>query len=425
MSHHRKKDSDDETVDKKETDVGETSESDKSQVDDESEATEGNSANATIDQTAYTMLRNNLREKRDVVERGFRWGASAKILLGASSKESTLSKREILDRLVVGTIFYGQISALHAWQIIQAVLPEYEVLSQNNEAAETTCASPWAGNCPPNHVYREFPEGGYDSAVPGIIEYPPSFLLQVAAAFCDEEASNFGKEGAITNLACQEKNDSNNNDNVRDVIESLSSLPSSEGNRLFGYVVPTRRNEETDPFQTMFDPILNLPIDIQSLQALEGERTAKEKDQKGLTKNIETVWKDIGGRNGKSLGRDGELHLIANECFEVVAGKYTYELCLSGKAQQKEGSAKSGTNLGNWKGIEYLDDENDGSSTRVLKWEDGAKCWNGPKRSATAYLKCGPNHKVMSADEPDTCRYVFQMETYLACDDVYKRRVGL
>jgi hypothetical protein len=420
-----KKGSDVEIVDKKETDAGESSESDKLQVVVESEATEEDSTMAKIAPNAYTMLRNNLREMRDVVERGFRWGASAKILLGASQKESNLSKREILERLVIGTIFYGQISALQAWKILQAVLPEYKVLLQNYAAAETTCASPWAGNCPPNHVYREFPEGGDDSAVPGIIEYPPSFLLEVAAAFCEEEASNFGKEGAINTLDCQEKNDSNNNENIRNVIESLSSLSLSQGNRLFGYVVPTRRNQETDPFQTMFEAILNLPIDVQAMQALEGQRTAKEKDKKKLRTNIEAVWKGIGGRNGNSLGRDGELHVIANECFEVVAGKYTYELCLSGKAQQKEGSAKSGTNLGNWKGIEYLEDEHDGSNTRVLKWEDGAKCWNGPKRSATAYLKCGPNHKLMSADEPDTCRYVFQMETYLACDDAYRRRMGL
>jgi hypothetical protein len=416
----------DETNDKKKTNAGETSESDKPQANDKSEATKEGSDKATIDSTAYTMLRNKLRKKRDIVERGFRWGASAKILLGASPKESTRSKRKILERLVVGTIFYGQISALQAWQILQTVLPEYKVRSpRNNEAAETTCASPWAGNCPPKHVYREFPEGGGDdSAVPGFIEYPPSFLLEVAAAFCDEEASNFGKEGAITNLACQE-NDSNDNNNIRDVIESLASHSSSEAHRFFEYVVPNRRNQETDPFQTMFKPILNLPIDVQGLQSLEGDRIAKEKEQENLIKNIEAVWKDIGGRDGNALGRDGEIHSIANKCFEVVAGKYTYELCLSGKAQQKEGSSKSGTNLGHWEGIEYLKDGDDGSSTRVLKWENGVKCWNGPKRSATVYLKCGPDHKVLSADEPDTCRYVFQMETYLACDEAYKRRVGL
>ena len=140
-------------------------------------------------------------------------------------------------------------------------------------------------------------------------------------------------------------------------------------------------------------------------------------------------WEEIGGKDGDYLGKDGELHAIAEQCFEIVAGKYTYEMCIFGKAEQKEGSKKSGTKLGTWQGIEYIDDlkEHDNilGSTRVLKWDKGAKCWNGPKRSATVYMTCGTENRVISANEPDTCRYVFEMESYLACDDEYKTKLGL
>jgi hypothetical protein len=405
----------------------ESSESEKPQGDD-GEATPECSAKPTIDPAAYNMLRNDLRKKQDTVEMGFLWGASALLLMASLKFEPSLPKREMLEQLVVGTIYYGQISAVQTWQILQVVLPEYKVLSPafQNKEAETTCASPWARNCPPRHVYRESPEGTADAAIPGMIEYPPSNLLEAAALFCDDEASNFGKEGARATLACQ--NDGDIND-VGASIASLLSLPSGEVHRLVGYNIPTVRDKDSDPLQTMFQPISNLPINVQGLRSLEGRRDAKEKERSNLTNTIDSLWKSVGGKEGNDLGRNGELHAIANECFEIVAGKYTYELCLFGKAQQKEGKSQPGTNLGRWEGIEYRenndDDSEGGDATRVLKWANGAKCWNGPKRSATMYVKCGPDHKVVSADEPDTCRYVFEMESYLACDDVYKQKMSL
>lgn len=389
--------------DKNEAEEGESSESDDPQAGD-SEA----SAEATIDPSAYTMLRNNLHKKRDIVEVGFHWGASAKILLGASS-----SGRQILERLVIGTIFYGQISALQVWQIFQSILPEYK---ESNKDVGTTCASPWAGSCPPKQVLRE-PLEGTDTTTSGRVEYPPSFLLEVATAFCDEEVAKFGKEG---DLVCQENGSDRT---IGDVTKSLASLPSGEDHSFFGYTVPRGRNPETDPFRTMFEPISTLPIDTEGLRLLEERRDAKETEVGNLQKDLNDLWKEVGGKDGDALGRDGELHSIADKCFDIVAGKYTYEMCLFGKASQKEGNSK--TNLGKFKDIVYEEDEEDHSTTRVLKWTDGAKCWNGPKRSATMYLKCGAEHKVVSANEPDTCRYVFEMESYLACDEDYKRKMGL
>merc|ERR1712008_654528 len=90
------------------------------------------------------------------------------------------------------------------------------------------------------------------------------------------------------------------------------------------------------------------------------------------------------------------------------------------EAKQKEGSNQGGTDMGKWTGMEI---EEDGS--RVMKWENGAKCWNGPKRSATVYVTCGPETELISADEPDTCRYVFEMRSHIACDGAYKIKLGL
>ena len=142
--------------------------------------------------------------------------------------------------------------------------------------------------------------------------------------------------------------------------------------------------------------------------------------KKKIEKRITSIWKDIGGKEGDQLGPDGELSKLANECFEIDAGKYTYEACVFGGAKQREGKT-GGTNLGSWTGMD-IDEE---SGRRVMRWERGAKCWNGPERSATVFLSCGLETKLISADEPDTCRYVFEMESYIACDEAYKERNGI
>jgi protein kinase C substrate 80K-H len=130
----------------------------------------------------------------------------------------------------------------------------------------------------------------------------------------------------------------------------------------------------------------------------------------------------IGGKKGDKLGPNGELATFKDECFSFTAGKYIYEACPFKKAHQKDrdDSKGSGTNLRQWKGMEF-DEE---SGQRIMRWEGGAKCWNGPNRSATVYITSGAETKVISADEPETCRYVLQMESHIACDDAYKEKFG-
>lgn len=356
-----------------------------------------------VDSVASTKARTYLRRNREIIRKGFRWGASAKLLCTTSPLRDS---NEHLKRLAIGTIFYGQISAIQVWQILLAIVPEYKSLSKSIE--ENTCASPWAEYCPPKQIYRKSLEGSGDTI--SETEYPPSFLIHVAKSFCDEETLKFGKDGSGAS-ACS---------------KGIDAVVASSGD-LFGYSIPTKRHQENDPFQVMFNPIFSIPIDTEGLRSLEDEKKTKETEKHDLTEAIDKIWKEVGGKDGTQLGHAGELSSIASECFEIVAAKYTYELCMFGKAQQTEGSNKSGTNLGHFEGIEYINSNDSAytSSSRVLKWTNGAKCWKGPKRSATIYMKCGVDHKIISSDEPETCRYVFEMESYLACDDDYKRLMGL
>merc|ERR1712176_1338844 len=101
------------------------------------------------------------------------------------------------------------------------------------------------------------------------------------------------------------------------------------------------------------------------------------------------------------LGMDfGEKDVFASmfdECFSKTIGKYEYEFCPFGEAKQKEGS--SSTKLG-----------------KFMEFDDGQKCWNGPKRSLAITFRCSAESEIVYVNEPSTCKYVMTFETPLACD---------
>ncbi|MGH0137276.1 UNVERIFIED_CONTAM: hypothetical protein FKN15_069600 [Acipenser sinensis] len=64
---------------------------------------------------------------------------------------------------------------------------------------------------------------------------------------------------------------------------------------------------------------------------------------------------------------------------------------------------------GSWAGSE----ENKYS---MMKFEDGAACWQGPYRSVQVKLVCGEQTAVMSSAEPSRCEYLFELQTPAACN---------
>ena len=346
-------------------------------------------AENSIDPAAYNMVKSALEDRGEAIERGYDYAVSAKILLNAlveSTPDQGQLRKDLLS-LAVGTLVYGELSAVHVWQLFQAILPEFNHDTGDQGNKEKTCASsPWVASCPPRAITRQTGS------------FPPQQVLQAAQGLCT--TPTFTQEKA---QAC--------------AADADNELPTVMPDGYYGYEVvqPREDGDPLDKFAMEWDAPLDESVQAK-LDELLDKKDKLNEEKKKVEDSIHEINDLVEGAKESRYGREGELYALKDKCFSVTAGKYTYEGCVFGNAAQKEGSAKSGTGLGQWEGADYEEE----TGKRILKWTNGVKCWNGPKRSATAYITCGAETKVLSADEPDTCRYVLQMESHIACDDTFK-----
>jgi protein kinase C substrate 80K-H len=52
-----------------------------------------------------------------------------------------------------------------------------------------------------------------------------------------------------------------------------------------------------------------------------------------------------------------------------------------------------------------------------LIYTEGARCWNGPKRSANIEFICGSSPRILSVSEPEKCRYLIEMSSPMVCEE--------
>lgn len=144
------------------------------------------------------------------------------------------------------------------------------------------------------------------------------------------------------------------------------------------------------------------------------------RQKNSLIKRVTDLKHEIGGDSGggssSKYGLDGELYLytLHDTSYKITAGKYEFEINIWGKAIQRDiGQTNGGTNLGEWENM----DIGGYGHPRIMKWGGGTKCWNGPARSAEVSVICGADTRLLTADEPETCRYAFTMESPIGCDE--------
>ena len=363
----------------------------KEEKDDENEE-EGEAANAPdppegFDPMAAPMLRTQMDKRRKAIEKGYTYAVSARVLV------QDIESRDLLTSLLYGVLYYGKLSAWQTWQVYQAIIPELG----GTMADAQSCRAVWA--CPPAAATRRM--GGEQYMM------PPAFFVEAADNYCRTMAAT-QSDAAATSSVCADEDD---------------AIPTEISDGMFGYFAAAPRSPH-DALNAMFDG-LDWDTDdgdefaaVRELKEtlIDLDNTKSDTDRSISKINVEMGVKDDGT---KKYGPDGELYSLRNTCLEIPSGKYTYELCLFKSSKQREGKS-GGTDLGKWTGASV-----NMAGQRLWSWEKGAKCWNGPHRSAWAYLTCGATTKIISADEPETCKYVFEVESHIACDEAYRAEHNL
>jgi len=346
----------------------------------------GESELSNYDPMAIQMVRNTLSRRLQSIAKGLDYAASARVLLKAL-EESSFEYAKDLFNLAIGTIYHSNLTS--------ADIVEIMLLYDVKPIAES-CVSPYTTFCPVKERAM-LNVNGATIAFPGepLKTYMNDRCLarQNHADFCILGPDDIGSD----------------------------EIPTSIPDGYYNYYVPKPRTSD-DYYSILFEKLHNNRFSA-DYNDLEESSTAVEREIAEVHKSLLQLEKKLGGNKAESkYGPKGELFAIRDECYEILAAKYTYEVCLFGEAFQREGSdKKGGTSLGKWDGM----DVDNQTGNRVMKWRKGTKCWNGPERSITVFITCGSETKLLSADEPSMCEYEMTMESFIACDDDFRERHSL
>ncbi|CAH8547910.1 unnamed protein product [Schistosoma turkestanicum] len=116
----------------------------------------------------------------------------------------------------------------------------------------------------------------------------------------------------------------------------------------------------------------------------------------------------------------------SNGCLELNDREYTYSLCPFKSIHQRSiGSSSTdfGTCIGRWG--RWLESDELEKTYKIMYYDNGLPCWNGPTRSTKVFVHCGDKNQLTSVSEPSRCEYVMQLITPAACnedpDELFKK----
>lgn len=355
------------------------------------ESTSGDSGG--VDPMALQMVKSNLSKSLSNISRGEMCAKSAaryvKSLVENNDDSALLGE---LQRLAILTLYHSKVSSEDVAELIYMMSAGLgEAVAEDGTNDE--CDVSWSNMCPPRTIQI------------GDRSYPPSFIVEAARKRCERRENSPGVCGVQAE---------------GDKIDFPSSIPDG----YYNYYAPKSQtsNSDEDALVAYFSGMESMHGKVPtSISDLRKQKEAADRNKNSLTKKVADLESELGGDGGSKFGPDGELYIIRDTCHKVESGKYEYEVCIFGRASQRDiGQTSGGTNLGSWEKIDTAD-----NGQRTLKWGGGTKCWNGPVRSAEVVVTCGAETKMLTADEPETCRYVFTMESPIGCDERFKVKNSL
>jgi len=131
-------------------------------------------------------------------------------------------------------------------------------------------------------------------------------------------------------------------------------------------------------------------------------------------KNLEKEIEDIQNDWKNDFGPNDEFYPLFKQCFEYTESQYTYKLCPFDKTSQRGKQGGAETSLGRWNDWKGPDD----NKYKVMLFDNGQGCWNGPNRSVKVLVACSVKNELIAASEPNRCEYEFKFLSPAACHQV-------
>ncbi|KAG8883041.1 hypothetical protein FRB97_007306 [Tulasnella sp. 331] len=131
----------------------------------------------------------------------------------------------------------------------------------------------------------------------------------------------------------------------------------------------------------------------QAKSALSSAEHSLKNDEEARDKLFSPTW----------YGKEGEWKKLDGTCLSKDTGEYTYSVCLFGSATQKSNRDGAQNNLGTFSSWSTSPSVSPGEYDYYTQqlYNNGAQCWNGPKRSVVLHLSCGTENELLSISEPE------------------------
>ncbi|KAE8902316.1 hypothetical protein PF005_g11238 [Phytophthora fragariae] len=224
----------------------------------------------------------------------------------------------------------------------------------------------------------------------------------------------------------------------RKALEAKEKLEKAagEGEAVEAEAEEEKVEEEQKEEELMLPEVETRPIDklYEELAASEryerSQAVATRKQHEDTKKELEEKEKELAEIQKvleKDYGVDHVYFALRDKCVESDAGQYKYKICFFGKATQDH------TKLGEMEEFGKLtasgdedsgDDAVDAAGLEEIKFSNGQKCWNGPNRSMTVKLECGPEPmELFNIEEPSTCVYSATLRMPAVCSEESRERI--
>ncbi|KAG5421038.1 hypothetical protein I9W82_000128 [Candida metapsilosis] len=190
------------------------------------------------------------------------------------------------------------------------------------------------------------------------------------------------------------------NEIINQLVEKAKQMPHS-GVQKTGRFTPSLPNMVRYYYRFARDKIFPKPV-LEYKSDLSGNELDQEIEKlEQELERLQTKIQIIKDNLSSDYGPDDILRAYDQTTISKDLGGYNYRINLL------QGISQDDIFIGKFKEIK------DGK----ISYDQGARCWNGPKRSATVEFACGKGPELVSVSEPEKCHYYFTIEGESWCDE--------